>query len=63
MFQKAEAFVCKFVKDSHRLALMNAILYGMKCDITLGGRWGCFFKIYHYIMDNFNIDIILRLPI
>lgn len=36
-FQSKEAFSgCELVKDTHRLALMNAMLHGMECDITLG---------------------------
>ncbi|KKR03208.1 MAG: Type I restriction-modification system, M subunit [Candidatus Uhrbacteria bacterium GW2011_GWF2_39_13] len=36
-FQIEEAFSgCELVKDTHRLALMNATLHGMECKITLG---------------------------
>ncbi|MCX6137872.1 MAG: class I SAM-dependent DNA methyltransferase, partial [Ignavibacteriales bacterium] len=36
-FQTEEAFTgCELVQDTHRLALMNAILHGMEGEITLG---------------------------
>jgi type I restriction enzyme M protein len=36
-FQTEEAFTgCELVQDTHRLALMNALLHGMEGEITLG---------------------------
>ena len=42
-FQRTKAFIgCELVHDTHRLALMNAMLHGIECPIYLGDTLSAF---------------------
>lgn len=55
-FQRTQAFSgCELVPDTHRLALMNALLHKMDADITLGDtltETGKAFKNYDLVLTN-----------
>ena len=55
-FQKKRAFTgCELVHDTHRLALMNAMLHDIECPIYLGdtlSSFGTQFKGYDVVLTN-----------
>lgn len=55
-FQRNEAFTgCELVQETHRLALMNAMLHDLDSDITLGdtlSSLGTKFKNYDIVLTN-----------
>ncbi|PWK03960.1 N-6 DNA methylase [Tumebacillus permanentifrigoris] len=57
IFQRAQAFSgCELVKDTHRLALMNAMLHGMENEILHGDTLSSLGK------QMMNMDVILTNP-